>query len=145
MKKAEMGWITRDDALKSLLRVSYRDLFYHATSDVYLYRILEHGLCKGSVFGIKQFEGMEDAIFLTTDINEKWAERTVRKVGGKEIYVVVSGREILKSECNVYPDWELPQPLLFKASKREQIYKRYVTDVILLDCDCVKIKEWNFF
>jgi len=144
--------ISREEALSYRLKIYPRVDYYHSTSSVYAERIMKEGLCKRSVTSVATVylgefapelaeKGVEDAIFVTARPVKSWASLVCKKVGGKPIYFIVPGINIIRSKCNAYPDFNCLQPL----DKYGGLLARYVNEIMLLDCDCIKVGNVVYF
>jgi len=100
---------------------------------------MTEGLCmeKRNVWG----QVTEKAIFISTSPEEVWAEYACEEFGGYPVYVLISGEQIIRSGCKMYPDYRQSQPVDGDGN----VVISEVTEIMLLRCKCIAVDDWKKF
>lgn len=152
MRQITFEYIDIDTALYCRVKIYPWQSYYHATSSVYVDRILKEGICRRGFSGTKTIyfgefkpelveEKIEDAIFIATYPEVSWANLVCDVHGGKPIYFIVSGRDIINAGCSPFPDYAMLQPI----DARGRVVNYAVKDIMLFGCDCLPAKKYEYF
>lgn len=148
MRQITFEDIDRETALCYRIKIYPWQSYYHATSSVYIDRILKEGICRRGVSGTKTIyygqlkpelaeKEVEDVVFISTYPEVSWADIVCEEYGGEPVFFIVSGRDIINSRCIAYPDYGMLQPV----DGRGRVVRYAVKDIMLFGCDCVAVEK----